>query len=196
MDASSHGPSETMSVRGIGMRGWLLVAATTIALGVYLAMALAGLLFQPPWDSVAVGLGLALPILTLFTAWYFFDVVWRREIRRRRRAESAEIPGMATAEALLRLMDYADRILDRLTRYTGWFFFLVLLALFFVPFFYSLGFFAFGAGNVTFTLFVGGGNLAFWVAYFYYYYKIKHESDLWKERIAWLREREQSLLER
>lgn len=183
-----------MSLRDVGIRGWALVTATVGTLALYLGLVLAGLLFQPPWDLFAVALGFALPILALFTIWYLLEVVWPREIRKAREEETEEVEKMGAAEALLRLMDHADRLLDRLTRYTGWFFFLVLIALVLVPFFFSLGLFAWAQGGWLFWAF-SGGELAFWAAYFYFYYKIKNENALWKERLRRLRERERVLLE-
>lgn len=183
-----------MSLRDVGFRGWALVTATVGTLAIYTILALAGLLFQPPWDLLGVAFGFALPTLALFTIWYLAEVVWLREMRKAREEETQEVQKMGTAEALLRLMDHADRLLDRLTRYTGWFFFLVLLALFLVPFFFSLGLLVWAQGSWLFWVFAGG-ELAFWAAYFYFYYKIKHENDLWKEWLKRLRERERVLLE-
>lgn len=192
-----HGHPETMSVRDAGKRGWALVAATTIAALALLLGAWSGLFFQPPWNLLFAGLALGVPILTLFTVWYLYEVTWSRELRKRQAQETREIATMGTAEALLRLTDYADQLLDRLTKYTGWFFFLALLAIFVVP--VAFNFVLLGiseSGGLLLSLIAAALNLAFWAAYFYYYYTIKHQNDLWKERIARLRERERSLAER
>jgi len=183
-----------MSLRDVGFRGWALVTVTVGVLTAFLVFVLTGLLFQPPWDLLGVAFGLGAPILTLFTIWYFFDVVWRREIRSAQEAATREVKVIGTAEALLRLMDYADNVLDRLTRYTGWFFFLVLLALFLVPALFSLGL-SFWTQGAWFFWVLSGIELGFWVAYFYFYYKIKHESDVWKDRLKRLREREKAVFE-
>ena len=185
-----------MTLRDVGRIGWLLVAATAGVAVALLVGAMTKVLFTPPWDILLASFSIALPLLALFTVWYLYDVAWPREIRRRRREAAPEVPEMATAEALLRLMDYSGGLLDRLTRYTGWFFFLILLAIFIVPSLFSLGLQGWLVGGLLPSLLLGGMNMVFWIAYFYFYYKIKHENDIWKERIARLRERERALLER
>jgi len=196
MGVLAHGLNETMSLRDVGKTGLTLVSVLAILAAVLLMGAWSGVLFQPTWILLFAGLAVGLPILALFTVWYLYEVAFGREIRRRRAKETREVAAMGTAEALLRLMDHADALLDRLTKYTGWFFFLMLLAIFIGPVVVNLlllGLSAFGGPSVLFNIVVGGINLAFWAAYFYYYYKIKHENDLWKERIAQLRQREKSL---
>ncbi len=185
-----------MALRDVGVRGWALVAATIVTASIFLIGAATRAFSQPPWDIAFGSLSIGLPILTLFTVWYLYDVAWAREIRRRAEV-TPDVPAMATTEALVRLMDYAGGLLDRLTRYTGWFFFMILLAIFLVPSLFILvlqGWLV--AGSILPSLFIAGVNTAFWIAYFYFYYKIKHENDIWKERIQWLREREKTLLER
>jgi len=196
MAIRSHRPVETMTLRDVGRIGWLLVAATAGVAVALLVGAMTKVLFTPPWDILLASFSIALPLLALFTVWYLYDIAWAREIRRRRREAAPEVPEMATAEALLRLMDYSGGLLDRLTRYTGWFFFLILLAIFIVPSLFSLGLQGWLVGGLLPSLLLGGMNMVFWIAYFYFYYKIKHENDIWKERIARLRERERALLER
>lgn len=195
MEPWTHGLTENMSLRDVGKTGWVLVSVTGIAAALLLLGAWTGVLFEPTWIPVFAGLSIGVPILTLFAVWYLYDVAWGREIRKRRTRESEEIVAMGTAEALLRLMDYANQLLDRLTRYTGWFFFLMLLVIFLAPVvvnFVLLGLLS-GGLSVLFSVLLGGINLGVWTAYFFYYYRIKHESDVWKERIARLRDRERSL---
>jgi hypothetical protein len=183
-----------MSLRDVGFRGWALVTATVAVLMAFLLLALSGLLFQSPWDLLGVAFGFGVPILALFTIWYLLDVVWRREIVQDREPETRQVEAMGAAEALLRLMDYVDNVLDRLTRYTGWFFFFMLLALFLVPLLLSFGLPLWALASPLFWV-LPGVNLGLWIAYFYYYYKIKHESDVWKGRLKRLRERARTLQE-
>ena len=196
MGVLAHGLTETMSLRDVGKTGLTLVSVLAILAAVLLMGAWSGVLFQPTWILLFAGLAVGLPILALFTVWFLYEVAFGSEIRRRRARETREVAAMGTAEALLRLMDHADALLERLTKYTGWFFFLMLLAIFIGPVvvnFLLLGLSALGGPSALLSIVVGGINLAFWAAYFYYYYKIKHENDLWKERIAQLRQREKSL---
>lgn len=183
-----------MSLRDVGLRGWLLLTSTALTVAGLVGGTVSGYLFRPLWDTMLVGLVIATPVMVLLTVWYFFDVLWGREIRRRRRVESKHISEMATAEALLRLINHADSLLGRLTSYVGWLFFLILLAMVLVPLLFIMGLWAFADGGYAGMVF-GAASVVFWVLYFYYYYKVKHENDLWKERIAWLRERERSLVE-
>lgn len=179
-----------MSLRDFDIRAWALVGATLGSLAAF-ALLIVGGFHEVP---ILVGLALATPILALFTIWYLYDVAYRREVRRRYAAEATTVPQMATAEALLRILDHASSLLDRLTRYTGWFFFFIVLAIFIVSALFSIAVQALAWAGPWLGVVLGVLQLAFWAAYFYYYYKIKHENDIWKERIAWLRERERQLL--
>ncbi len=184
-----------MSVRDVGKVGWSLVAATGVLAIVVFLGAVTGTLFRPPWDLVGAGLGLALPAVLLATVWYLFDVAWAREMRAERASETREVEAMGTAEGLLRALDHATGLLDRLTRYTGRFFVLVLTLLIALPLLFSFELVSIGVGGFL-GITAGGFETVIWILYFYSYYKVKHENDLWKERIAWLRKREESLLER
>lgn len=184
-----------MSVRDVGKVGWSLVAATVVLAIVFFLGAVTGILFRPPWDLVAAGLGLALPAVLLATVWYLFDVAWAREIRAEKAGETQEIEAMGTAEALLRALDHATGLLDRLTKYTGRFFVLVLTLLLVLPLLFSFELVSIGSGGFL-GIATTGFETVIWILYFYSYYRVKHENDLWKERIAWLRKREESLIPR
>jgi hypothetical protein len=184
-----------MTGRGIGTFGWLLVSATAAGIVALSVLAVRGFVLDPTQSQVGVGLLMGVIGLTISTIWYLWAVAWKREIRHGEGGETREVAQMATAEALLRLVDHVDGVLDRLTKYMGWFFVLVVLSLLFVPLLFTLGFFAWLQPGWIAVLF-GAGNLFLWIVYFYFYYKIKNDNDLWKERLAWLREREKALLER
>ncbi|MFQ5951544.1 MAG: hypothetical protein ACE5KH_05625 [Candidatus Geothermarchaeales archaeon] len=142
-----------------------------------------------------VSLSLAAPPVVLVTVWYFFQVLYQKEIRSSFEVKSVDTREMGTVEWLLRLLDHSESLLGRLTRYTGWLFFMIILAVILIPFLFMLGTLAtLQGGGIILTAVFLAGTLAFWASYFLFYYRVKHENDLWKERIAALRERERTLL--
>ncbi len=104
---------------------------------------------------------------------------------------------VSTTEVLLALLDKSESWLTRMTKYAGWTFFLLLMLVFLLSIVVVWGISALG----------GPSDIATWIAvvlefliwtvlaiYWFIYYRIKGENDLWKARIKELKRREEVFL--
>jgi hypothetical protein len=104
---------------------------------------------------------------------------------------------VSTTEVLLALLDKSESWLDRMTRYAGWTFFLLLMFVFLLSITIGYGITALGGAYDVATWIGIVLEILTWTVlavYWFVYYKIKGENDLWKARIRELKRREEVFL--
>lgn len=104
---------------------------------------------------------------------------------------------VSTTEVLLALLDKSESWLTRMTKYAGWTFFLLLILVFLLSIIVGWGIPALGGASDVATWIAVGLEFLIWTVlavYWFIYYKIKGENDLWMARIKELKRREEVFL--